>query len=305
MEDYCECEIYFNSFKDVVNHFTRQYGLFLKTKSKDITNKSKYDKLELLYSALKQMLESLPDKGNNCISNMKNCKKEHKSQIEEITSKLSKIEVLTQRIEDYHQRLMNEIPEELQESEEEEDEKEEEEKKKKKGDQEEQYQEEELYANVDVKQTMKNDQKNIVIIKNLLVDAELKAKRDEEKRQLFKLQSQLDDLWKTIEVELNRNNEQIDDIEQKVENGMDQVIDGNDQELEKAALIAINRRRLAYQGGLAIALGAIGTVVPGIGNVVGVALGGLIGYGIYRADKHRLNKVIKKKKKMRNERDNK
>ena len=74
-EDYCECEIYFTSFNDVINHFTKQYAKFWKTKSKDIkNNKNKYDKFESLYSSLKQMLKSLPDKGNNYISLMKNCK---------------------------------------------------------------------------------------------------------------------------------------------------------------------------------------------------------------------------------------
>ena len=303
MEDYCECEIYFNSFKDIANHFTKQYGIFLKSKSKDITSKGKYDKLESLYTSLKQMLESLPEKGNNCISFMKNCKKAHKSQIEEITSKLSQLEVLSQRIDEYHEKLIKEIPEELEETSEEEDK--EDGKNKNQEDEEAEYQEDELYANVDVTKTMKNDQKNIVIIKNLLQSAELKAEREEEKRKLFKLQSQLDDLWKTIEVELNKNNEQIDDIEEKVDNSMNQVIKGNDEELEKAAQIAISRRKLAYQSSLAIALGAAGSIVPGIGNAIGAALGCLIGYGIYKIDKHRLNKAIKKKKKMRNERENK
>ena len=300
-DDYCECENYYNSFNDVVNHFNKQYGLFLKTKSKDIkNNKSKYDKFESLYSSLKQMLESLPDKGNNYISLMKDCNKEHKSQIEEITSKLSKIEVLSQRIEEYHERILKEIPEVLEESEEEK-----EDGKKKKEDDELNYQEEELFANVDVNEAMKKDQKNIKIIKDLLHCEELKAARDEEKRQLFKFQAQLDDLWKTIEVELNRNNEQIDDVEQKVENSLDVVVQANDQELEKAAKIAISRRRLAYQFGLGTAFLAIGSVVPGIGNAIGLALGNLIGYGIYKIDNHRLNKAIKKQKKIRNERENK
>ena len=34
--------------------------------------------------------------------------------------------------------------------------------------------------------------------------------------------------------------------------------------------------------------------MPGIGNIVGAALGGLIGYGVYRIDKHRLDKIEKK-----------
>ena len=304
-DDYCECENYYNSFNDVVNHFNKQYGLFLKTKSKDIkNNKSKYDKFESLYSSLKQMLESLPDKGNNYISLMKDCNKAHKSQIEEITSKLSKIEVLSQRIEEYHERIMKEIPEVLEESGEEK-EKEDGKKQKEEEDDELNYQEEELFANVDVNETMKNDQENIKIIKDLLHCEELKAARDEEKRQLFKFQAQLDDLWKTIEVELNRNNEQIDDVEQKVENSLDVVVQANDQELEKAAKIAISRRRLAYQFGLGTAFLAIGSVVPGIGNAIGIALGNLIGYGIYKIDNHRLNKAIKKQKKIRNERENK
>ena len=302
-DDYCECENYYNSFNDVVNHFNKQYGLFLKTKSKDIkNNKSKYDKFESLYSSLKQMLESLPDKGNNYISLMKDCNKAHKSQIEEITSKLSKIEVLSQRIEEYHERILKEIPEVLEESEEE---KEDGKKKKEEEDDELNYQEEELFANVDVNETMKNDQENIEIIKDLLHCEELKAARDEEKRQLFKFQAQLDDLWKTIEVELNRNNEQIDDVEQKVENSLDVVVQANDQELEKAAKIAISRRRLAYQFGLGTAFLAIGSVVPGIGNAIGIALGNLIGYGIYKIDNHRLNKAKKKQEKVRNERKNK
>ena len=304
-DDYCECENYYNSFNDVVNHFNKQYGLFLKTKSKDIkNNKSKYDKFESLYSSLKQLLESLPDKGNNYISLMKDCNKEHKSQIEEITSKLSKIEVLSQRIDEYHERIIKEIPEELEESGEEK-EKEDGKKKKEEEDDELNYQEEELFAKVDVNEAMKKDQKNIKIIKDLLHCEELKAARDEEKRQLFKFQAQLDDLWKTIEVELNRNNEQIDDVEQKVENSLDVVVQANDQELEKAAKIAISRRRLAYQFGLSTALGAIGSAVPGIGNAIGIALGNLIGYGIYKIDNHRLNKAIKKQEKVRKERKNK
>lgn len=302
MEDYCECEIYYNNFKTIFTLLKKQYESFMKSKvkDKDKINKNKYDKLESIYTSLTQMFKSLPEKGDNCISFMKNCQKDHESQIEEITSELSKLEALSQRIEDYHQSLMKQIPEELKESSDVEDNEDEKEKKEIL-----KYQEDELYANVDARETMKNDQKNIVIIKNLLQSAELKAEKDEEKRKLFKFQAQLDDLWKTIEVELNRNNEQIDDVEQKVENSLDVVVQANDQELEKAAKIAISRRRLAYQFGLGTALGAIGSAVPGIGNAIGIALGNLIGYGIYKIDNHRLNKAKKKQEKVRNERKNK
>ena len=111
-------------------------------------------------------------------------------------------------------------------------------------------------------------------------------------------------MYNKIEIELNKQGEQIDDVVDKVDNGFDQVVDGDD-ELEKAAKLAVKNRRLKYQIGLGVTLGAIGTVVPGIGNAIGAALGGIIGYGLYRADKHRLNKALKKKREMREKRKNK
>jgi hypothetical protein len=303
MEDYCECEIYYNNYKTIFTLLKKQYESFMKSKvkDKDKMNKNKYDKLESIYTSLTQMFKSLPEKGDNCISFMKNCQKDHESQIEEITSELSKLEALSQRIEDYHQSLMKQIPEELKESSDVEDNEDEKEKIKEI----QKYQEDELYANVDARETMKNDQKNIVIIKNLLQSAELKAKKDEEKRKLFKFQNQLDDLSKEIEIEVIRQGEQIDNIDKKVDDSLYRIEKANNQELEKAARIAINRRRLSYQIGLGATFGAIGSVVPGIGNAIGAALGALIGYGIYRVDMHRLNKATKNKEKLGNEIDNK
>jgi len=302
MEDYCECEIYYNNFKTIFTLLKKQYESFMKSKvkDKDKMNKNKYDKLESIYTSLTQMFKSLPEKGDNCISFMKNCQKDHESQIEEITSELSKLEALSQRIEDYHQSLMKQIREELKESFDAEDNEDEKEKKEIL-----KYQEDELYANVDARETMKNDQKNIVIIKNLLQSAELKAKKDEEKRNLFKFQNELDDLFKEIEIEIIRQDGQIDNIDKKVDPSLYRIEKANNQELEKAARIAINRRRLSYQIGLGATFGAIGSVVPGIGNAIGAALGALIGYGIYRVDMHRLNKATKNKEKLGNEIDNK
>ena len=303
MEDYCECEIYYNNFKTIFTLLKKQYESFMKSKvkDKDKMNKNKYDKLESIYTSLTQMFKSLPEKGDNCISFMKNCQKDHESQIEEITSELSKLEALSQRIEDYHQSLMKQIPEELKESSDVEDNEDEKEKIKEI----QKYQEDELYANVDARETMKNDQKNIVIIKNLLQSAELKAEKDEEKRKLFKFQNELDDLFKEIEQGVHNQGGQIDDIVKKEDDSLYQIEKANNQELEKAARIAINRRRLSYQIGLGATFGAIGTVVPGIGNAIGAALGALIGYGIYRVDMHRLNKATKNKEKLGNEIDNK
>ena len=296
MEDFCECGIYYDGFNTIVKHFMTNYGKFLKIKGKDLKTKDQYDKYESSYTTLNQEIKSLPVKGNECISLMKKCKNGHKSEIEEINSKLVKLDILSKRIEDNFEKSVKEMPEEFEEHS---DEEEEIENRNSMGEI-----DDSLYENVDVRKTMQNDLKNIQIIYNLLDNEEIKAKKEEEKREIMKVKNQMSDLFKTIEVNLNEQGEQIDDVEENIDKGFTHVVDGDD-ELEKAAKSAVKRRRLKYQAGLALTLGAVGTVVPGIGNAIGVALGGIIGYGLYRIDKHRLKKALKKKKEMREERDKK
>ena len=50
---------------------------------------------------------------------------------------------------------------------------------------------------------------------------------------------------------------------------------------------------------MALTLGIIGSVVPGVGNVVGAVIGGIIGYGLHKYDEHRLDTVLEKNKKIR------
>ena len=111
MEDYCECEIYYNNFKTIFMLLRKQYESFMKSKvkDKDKMNKNKYDKLESIYTSLTQMFKSLPEKGDNCISFMKNCQKDHESQIEEITSELSKLEALSPKLNETNPRRIERI----------------------------------------------------------------------------------------------------------------------------------------------------------------------------------------------------
>ena len=294
MKNYCECDIYYNGFKDIIDLFKKKYGSFYKMKAKDITNKKTYEKFESMNTVLAQLAQSAPDKGNECINIMKNCSKKHENEIDEINSNIQKIKDLSKNIEDYHNKIIKGLPEFFDEDSEEEKEKNEINIDDDTNDNKEIIIEDSLYENVDANETMKNDQKNIVIIQNLLENAEIKAKKDEEKREIIKLKNQLLDIQSQIEIELNNQGEQIDNIEDKVEQSLDTVKDANNDQLVKAAKSAVTRRRLAYQGVLAAVFCGIGSVVPGVGNVVGAALGGLIGYGIHRIDKHRLNKALKK-----------
>ena len=256
--------------------------------------KEKKEKFESMNTVLAQLAQSAPDKGNECINIMKNCSKKHENEIDEINSNIQKIKDLSKNIEDYHNKIIKGLPEFFDEDSEEEKEKNEINIDDDTNDNKEIIIEDSLYENVDANETMKNDQKNIVIIQNLLENAEIKAKKDEEKREIIKLKNLLLDVQSQIEIELNNQGEQIDNIEDKVEQSLDTVKDANNDQLVKAAKSAVTRRRLAYQGVLAAVFCGIGTVVPGVGNVVGAALGGLIGYGIHRIDKHRLNKALKK-----------
>jgi len=274
----------------------KNYGKFSKTKSNEIKTRKRYDNLENQYTTLKETIKSIPEKANVCIFIMNNCGNNHKDEIKDIKTKIENSKTLLERIEYYHQKLITNIPDELDEY------SDEEENNNIKNEEDED--DDVIYENIDVRQTMKNDQDNIKIIENLLDNAELKALKEEELKKLLKLKNELMEMWNAIEIELRGQGEQIDNVDENVDKALNHV-DKGDDELEKAAKSAINRRRLAYQGGLALTLGAIGSIVPGIGNAIGLALGGLIGYGIYRADKHRLNKVLKKKKKIREERNKK
>ena len=297
MESFCECGNHYKGFNDVFDYLMKNYGKFSKTKSNEIKSRKRYDNLEKQYTTLKETIKSIPEKANVCIFIMNNCGNNHKDEIKDIKTKIENSKTLLERIEYYHQKLITNIPDELDEYSDEEEENNIIKKEDENND-------DLIYENIDVRKTMENDLENIKLIETLIDKAEIDALKEEERKKIIKLKNQLIELWNYIEVELNHQGEQIDYVEDKVDEGLNQIVEGNDQQLEKAAKSAIKRRRLAYQGGLALTLGAIGTIVPGIGNAIGIALGGIIGYGLYKIDKHRLNKVLKEKKRIREERNN-
>ena len=154
------------------------------------------------------------------------------------------------------------------------------------------------------KEILENNKKAGIVIQDLLKDEEYRRKNNEEKKQIIKVKNNVNDILKEMEIQLNRDDEIIDHVEENVDDSLNKVEKGTDKNLKEAAESAVRKRRLKYQLGLAAAFCAAGTIVPGIGNIVGCALGGLIGYGLYRIDKHRLKKIEKKYQEQDND-DNK
>ena len=281
MKDFCECEYHEKSFNETINLFTKNYGSFLKIKGANIKTKKSFDEMKKTYDLLVSIITNLKPKGKVIIKNLESCHKNHSKVIKEINSKLEQADELLEKVNDHFEKIKKNIPE-IEEYENKND-------------------NEKNYENMDDKQIMENDRQSIVLIQNLLEDQEYKAKNKEEKRQIIKVKNQLNEMLQNIENELNHNNEQIDNIEDHVDNSLKYVDDGNDN-LEQAARSAVKRRGIKYELGFAAALGLAGSVVPIIGNVVGVAVGGLVGYGVYRIDRHRLNKALKKAKEEQEER---
>ena len=295
MEKFCECDNYKEGFDEMISLFLKHYGKLLKTKGANITTKALYIETQNNHDILLSLLMSLQPKGEECIQRLKKCHKDHSKEIDDINSKIAQVDESKEKVNNQFEKIKKSITMSIDDGDEE--------KEDDKGDN--------TNINninnnnnninfhssqsIDDFEIIENDKQSMILIKNLLEDEEIKAKKKDDKKKIIQIKNQINDLINNIEVELNKNDDQISNIEDNVDNSCNKVEKGNDN-LEKAAKDAIKRRRIVYQGGLAVVLGLAGTVVPGIGNVIGAGLGGLIGYGVYRIDKHRLDKILKQKK---------
>ena len=296
MESFCECQNFNQTFNEMISIFLKSYGKFLKIQGKNIINKKAYNEMQNEYDVLISLTKSIQPKGDETLTRMKNCINAHTKEISEINTKISKSEELLSKINSHYDKIKKEIPSQYEEEEDED------EKDNIKNSFNNIINTDKPIEEMTDEEIMERDKKTIVLVQDLLNDAEFKAKKKEDKKEIMKIKNQLKDIVNSMEVELNNNDEQIDVIENTVL-GEFEVIEKGNENLQHAAQDAIKRRRLKYQLGLAGALGAAGCIIPGIGKYIGAALGGLIGYGAYRIDKHRLNKIEKKREKEKKEKE--
>ena len=298
MESKCECSKFEENFNEMISFFVKSYGKFLKTKAKDLIEKKKIDNTQSDYDILMSLCQSIPPTADECLTRMQKCSKNHSVEIEEITQRKSKIDEIKENINRHFEELKNQIPNYYVEEEDEQiniNNIKNNNNNNNKDNKDNIINDKSLEEMTD-EELLENGRKTIVLIENLLNDKEIKSKNNEEKRQIIQVKNQIKDIINNMEVELYNNDEQIDRIEENVDNGFVLVEKGNIN-LEDAAKNAIKRRRIEYQMKFAAAFGLAGSVIPGLGKLVGAGIGCLVGYGAYQIDKYRLKEIKNKEEK--------
>ena len=266
MENKCDCKNFENTFNINFDFFYKTYNKFISSKN-DITNKS-FKKLEESHEILQELLKDLKPKAEECISNMKSCSNTHSQNIEDISLKLDKFNDFEQKINNKYVEILKEIP---------------------KNDLEEEFKSD-INKELSQNEIMEKDKKNIILMMNILKDEKYRRKKNEDMKDIIKLENELSGMVKNIDIELNKADEQIDNIENNVCEGFE-LVDKGELEAQIAAHTAVDRRKLQYQLGLPTLFCAIGTIVPGVGNIVGAVVGGLTAYGLHQIDKYRLQQI--------------
>jgi hypothetical protein len=122
---------------------------------------------------------------------------------------------------------------------------------------------------------------------------EYQQKKNEELKEISKLMSTIKDLMSTINQQLYEDDEKIQSIEDCIDESIENVKKGN-QQLKKAAKDTVDSRKIKYCAVIGTTLCALGTICPGIGNVIGGALGIFIGKKIANYEKNKIKKIEKK-----------
>jgi t-SNARE complex subunit (syntaxin) len=318
-ENDCECDI--SDFKINFSNFQRLYLKFISPKE----NKNKsLEKITESYGKLQALIKDLKLKGENCYTQMNNCCQDHSNEIDEMSLNLTEINDTIEKVEKHYNLLVEEKHKLTINLIKNDDDANEKEKEKEENnfiilneDNENENNNiinENENENINIiqindsnaiiedktneitneRKIMENDKKNIMRIKTILMEQK-KKKDQKDLKEIVKMEKDLNEILNQIEVELNRNDEQIEHIENNVIDGFE-LVDKGQLELQIAANSAVKRRKLKYQVGLGALFCAMGTVVPGIGNIVGAAVGGLAGYGLHKIDKYRLRQVEKANK---------
>jgi len=131
----------------------------------------------------------------------------------------------------------------------------------------------------------------------LHLDKQKEYEGDKEKmEQIVQIKNQIAQLTNTIQKQSMNSTQAILEIEQNVDE-TEKNIDKTNENLRQAALYKNKSNTIKYPIALGTIFGAAGTIVPGIGNVIGATLGTTIGYAVAKLEKKAINKIEPEKSK--------
>jgi len=131
----------------------------------------------------------------------------------------------------------------------------------------------------------------------LHLDKQKEYEGDKEKmEQIVQIKNQIAQLTNTIQKQSMNSAQAILEIEQNG-NETEKNIDKTNENLRQAALYKNKSNTIKYPIALGTIFGAAGTIVPGIGNVIGATLGTTIGYAVAKLEKKAINKIEPEKSK--------
>lgn len=119
----------------------------------------------------------------------------------------------------------------------------------------------------------------------------------EKMEQIINIKNQIAQLTNTIQKQSFNSAQTILEIEQNVIE-TEKNIDKTNENLRQAALYKNKSNTIKYPIALGTIFGAAGTIVPGIGNVIGATLGTTIGYAVAKLEKKAINKIEPEKSKV-------
>jgi hypothetical protein len=109
-------------------------------------------------------------------------------------------------------------------------------------------------------------------------------------QKIIEVKNQIAELTKTIQTESQKGSQSLMEIERSVDT-CDTNVERSNEQLRQAALLKNKSNTIKYPLALGTILGAAGTIVPGIGNIIGLSVGTGIGYAVAKLEKKAIRKI--------------
>lgn len=291
-----DCNNYELILTTSLDAFIKEYNEFMNLKPTTDENKIRITKKIKIIDIL---IPDINKKFDTYLNSMKMCKKNHSLDFKDTEFKKQKFQSLHERYINQQKKIYSEGFEPMTEEEKKTKEKFETISKIKQTNN---YNSKNSYYNnsnydpLNEEEELKIQQNNIIQVQKFLDKPDTLSKiQKEEMTKIIQIKNELQDLLNQIGKELNKQDNQLLEIEDNIEDSVQKMEKGNN-ELKIAANEAIKSRATKYKLILGGSLAIIGSLIPGL-NIIGGVIGGIsgfsIGKGIEKLDKKYIHKVNK------------